>query len=634
MKFASAYRTGRGIRARWLAIAAAAVLAGFSLPALAQAPSQQQAAADGKLLLEADQLLYDFDSETVTAIGNVQIYYGAAYLDAPRVVYDQKSGRLIASGGVRLVEPNGNIISADTIDITDDFRDAFIASLNVVTIDQARFSAQTAERRDGNLIIFHKGVYTACRACLQNPNRPPLWQIKAARIIHDRAERTIYYDSAQLEFFGVPIAYVPFFSHPDPTVRRKTGFLTPSFKQRDSIGFGVTTPFFWNLAPNYDVTFSPTFLTRQGLLMETEWRHRVMNGSYSIRLAGIFQRDKDAFVEDGEELSGYRDFRGSAHTVGDFAINSRWRVGWDAHAHVRPHVQPRLQHRPRPSAGLDIDCVPDRHERPQLLRPARLLFQRAARGHRGRDSRRSRRRSRPGHLCPRRPGRAGHRAADCRPQLYRRPARSRGRAKVRHQLHQRFARRERHPPSGWLRPEYFAGVAGNFTRLTTRASWQRRLIAPGGQLVTPFTYLQADANFFSFDDEAAGLQSEEVIARAMPAVGVEYEWPMLAIAGNSVHTFGPKAQLIARPSEQHSGDLPNEDAQSLVFDDTTLFELDKFSGYDRQEGGTRANVGLTYQGLFGNGASLDAVFGRSFHLCRTQSLQRQGPCLDGPRLGA
>ena len=183
--------------------------------------------ATKKLLLEADQVTYDFDNEVVTAAGNVQIYYGGFVLDAATVTYDQKSGRLIASGGVRLLEPGGNIVTTERLDMTDDFRDAFVSSLNVITTDDARFTAQTAERRDGNLTIFHKGIYTACEPCLEHPDRPPLWQIKAARIIHNEAEQTVYYEDARLEFFGVPIAYTPIFFHPDPTVRRKTGFLTP-----------------------------------------------------------------------------------------------------------------------------------------------------------------------------------------------------------------------------------------------------------------------------------------------------------------------------------------------------------------------------------------------------------------------
>ncbi len=245
------------------------------------APGLESQLPAGKMLLEADQLLYDFDAETVSAVGGVEIYYGAYVLQAGRVTYHQRSGRLMASDGVRLLEPSGNVITADSIDITDDFRDGFVGSLNVRTIDRATFAAQSAERRDGNLTIFRKGVYTACQACSEHPERPPLWQIKASSIIHDQRAQTVYYENARLEFFGVPIAYLPYFFHPDPTVRRKTGFLTPTLRIDDDTGVGISTPFFWNLSPNYDLTFTPTFLTRQGVLMEGEFRHRILNGAYS-----------------------------------------------------------------------------------------------------------------------------------------------------------------------------------------------------------------------------------------------------------------------------------------------------------------------------------------------------------------
>jgi LPS-assembly protein len=159
-------------------------------------------------------------------------------------------------------------------------------------------------------------------------------------------------------------------------------------------------------------------------------------------------------------------------------------------------------------------------------------------------------------------------------------------------------------------------------------SWERRFILPGGQLVSPFTYLQGDVDWLASSDPAAGLE-DGVSGRVMPAIGVEYEWPILATLGSSVHTFGPKVQLIARPGEQQAGSLPNEDSQSLEFDDTTLFKWDKFAGYDREEGGTRANVGLTYQGLFPNGASLDALVGQSYQLAGENSFAMRDHALTG-----
>ena len=618
--------------ARLLAASAlsAAVAAPF-LPVLAQSTDPlltQDVGVEQKMLLEADQLVYDFDRQTVTAIGNVQIYYGAYVLDAERVTYDQKAGRLVATGGVRMLEPDGTLITAERLDITDDFRDGFVESLNVITTERGRFSAQSAERRDGNLIIFRQGVYTACAPCLENPDKPPLWQIKAARIIHDREERTVYYEHARLEFVGVPIAYLPVFFHPDPTVTRKSGFLVPSILQREAIGFGVTTPVFWNLAPNYDVTFSPTFLTRQGVLMQAEWRHRLLNGAYSIRLAGIFQQDKDAFVDDdGDPLSGHRDFRGGVHTAGNFALSDLWQFGWDIHATTdrtfnRDYRIPDATAQDLTST-LYLTGFSDRN-----------YFD--LRGYHFRVQRENTEEEIPDGPDP-----------DALPDLY--VHNDQAEQAVVHPVldHNYIVDRPvlggelrfdsniasisrdqsdiRHPPPG----DFFAGVAGSFTRATSRAMWSRKLLVPGGQLITPFSYLQADASFVAADDPAAGLGSDDAIGRAMPAVGVEYEWPFLAVLGPTVHTFGPRAQIIARPDESADAILANEDSQSLVFDDSSLFELDKFAGYDRQEGGTRANVGLTYQGLFPSGAAVDALFGQSFQLAGENSFAIRDHALTG-----
>jgi LPS-assembly protein len=100
----------------------------------------------------------------------------------------------------------------------------------------------------------------------------------------------------------------------------------------------------------------------------------------------------------------------------------------------------------------------------------------------------------------------------------------------------------------------------------------------------------------------------------MPAGAFEIRYPMIAQTEAASHIFEPIAQIIARPSERNIGEFANEDAQSLVFDTSNLFERDKFSGYDRVEGGTRANIGFRYSASFIEGGNLDIVAGQSFHL--------------------
>ena len=294
---------------------------------------QSRADPNAQMLVTADEIHYDYTNQRVSAVSRVQIHFAGSVLEADQVIYDQAAKRLRAEGNVRFTDADGRIIYANMLDLSEDFRDGFVDSLRLDAPDKTRIAASRAERTGGNITVFQNGVYTACEPCKEDPRRPPFWQVRAARIIHDQDEKMIYYEDARIEFHGVPLAYIPFFSTPDPTVKRKTGFLMPSAQYNSVYGFGVTTPFYWALAPNYDVTITPTVTSKQGPLLQVEWRHRLMTGAYKIRAAGIWQLDKDQFAAQGRPdsfNSGFRDFRGSIATSGQFALTDRWVWGWNA----------------------------------------------------------------------------------------------------------------------------------------------------------------------------------------------------------------------------------------------------------------------------------------------------------------
>jgi LPS-assembly protein len=179
------------------------------------------------------------------------------------------------------------------------------------------------------------------------------------------------------------------------------------------------------------------------------------------------------------------------------------------------------------------------------------------------------------------------------------------------------------------------GIEGTSGRLTGEGEWKRTFITDGGLMVTPLLAFQADTTFV--DQTAASVQAIEAMAadpdinvatdirsayyRAMATAGMEMRWPVLFATANASHVFEPMAQVFARPNEAYGTTLgiPNEDAQSFVFDATTLFERDKFSGYDRIEGGTRANLGVRYNGAFGSGWATNALFGQSYQLAGLNS---------------
>jgi LPS-assembly protein len=294
-------------------------------PKRSQISIDREKAAQKQMLVQAREIDYDYTNKRVAAVGNVQIYYGGSTIEADKVIYDQKTKRLHAEGNVRLSEEDGKVTYGEIMDLSDDYRDGFVDSLRLDSPDQTRMAAARAERSSGNFTVFHNGVYTACLPCKDDPKKPPFWQVTAARIIHDQGEKMIYFEDARLEFFGKPLAWLPYFSAPDPTVKRKTGMLPPFIGHSSIYGQSLQVPYYWALAPDYDATFAPMVTTKQGPLLEGEFRQRLINGAYSIRGAGIYQLDRNYFTGG----PGDRDIRGSVESSGQFAITDKWVWGWD-----------------------------------------------------------------------------------------------------------------------------------------------------------------------------------------------------------------------------------------------------------------------------------------------------------------
>src|SRR5262249_39246399 len=208
-------------------------------------PGLQTRDPNAQMLVKADELHYDNANSRVTAVGNVQIYYNGSRLEADKVIYDQKTKRLRAEGNVWLREADGKIATGEILDLDEDFRDGFVDSLMLEGADKTRFAAPRMQRGTDKITVFESGVYTACEPCADDPRKPPKWQIKSSRIIHDDIEKMVYFENARLEFFDVPVFWWPYMSNPDPSVKRKTGWLPPSFSSSGLYGMAVTTPYYW-----------------------------------------------------------------------------------------------------------------------------------------------------------------------------------------------------------------------------------------------------------------------------------------------------------------------------------------------------------------------------------------------------
>ncbi|HEX8167420.1 MAG TPA: LPS-assembly protein LptD [Beijerinckiaceae bacterium] len=640
---------GRGLTI--VAFAIAALLCGAGLDsAMAQgtlndALARRVQGGEGKdrLLLEAKEIVYNNDTNTVSAVGDVEINYQGRTLQADRVIYDRNTGRVHAEGNARMTEASGAVITGSRFELTEDFRNGFIDSLRVeqTVVQRGRatrtyFTAPRAERVEGEQMVFERGTYTACEPCREHPERPPLWQVKAARIIHNNEERTIYYENATIELYGMPIAYMPYFWTPDPTVKRKTGFLAPHYIASSSLGTGAAVPFFWAIAPNMDLTLQPTFLSRQGVLGQAEWRHRLLTGSYNIRAAGIFQQDPTAFLPSPLGAQD-RNFRGSLESTGQFHINERWRWGWDvallsdkwflANYRIKSESIQTLYLKESIST-IYLQGQGDRswfdargyyfkglstydwQKQQPVVHPV-VDYNKRIDG-------------------PRPIG--GEVAFDLNlTSLTRDTAHFSQIPNINFGLFNQVPSYNGYYETCAIFQRgvcILRGAGGTFTRLSTQLSWRRNYVDAAGQVWTPFAYVRADGFWNNYDTNGF-LNSQitnflggndEFVGRVMPAVGLEYRYPFVAQNDNfGMHVVEPIGQIVARPNESRIGRLPNEDAQSLVFDDTTIFNWDKFSGYDRVEGGLRANAGAQYSFTGVNGFYANALVGQSYQLAGRNS---------------
>lgn len=626
------------------AVATSAIaFACLSSGAYAQTPAPKP---KDKLLVEANELVYNRDKDTVSAVGNAQLYYQGRTLEADRVIYNRKTKRVFAEGNARMVEQNGTKYYGDRFELTDDFKNGFIDSLRSEAPDKQRFSAARAERVNGETAVFERGTYTACEPCKEDPSRPPLWQVRAARITHQADEQTIYYEQATLEFWGMPVVYMPIFTSPDPTVTRKSGFLAPTVVVKKALGYGVAVPYFWAIAPNMDLTLTPTFLSRQGILGQADWRHRLDNGIYTMRVAGIFQQDRQAFLSPPHG-AGDAKFRGSFETTGLFHINEKWRYGWDVAAATDKffYSNYRVRHNSLSNtfARESVSTV--------FLngQGERSWFD--LRGYHFRPLTSADWQSQQATIHP---------LLDYDRRFY--PSAIGGEV----QLNTNFAsisrsaaifRAIRSPvePAVAVFPNLglyetcsvfqpgkclLQGIGGSYSRASVALSWRRTFIDPIGQSWTPFASLRGDAAFVHLNESRYVQDTTDITrfgndkqrfflndptnftARFMPTVGLEYRYPLIARLGNATHQIEPIAQLVVRPNESKIGKLPNEDAHSLVFDDTTLFANNKFSGYDRIEGGVRANYGLQYSITTDAGGYANAMFGQSYQLAGRNSFAK------------
>jgi LPS-assembly protein len=571
-----------------------------SAAALAQVPvgtppippaAPPAAAEERRVDFTADQLSYDNESEVVTVTGNVAMVSEGNNLRADRVVWNRQSGEVRAEGNVRVVNPQGDTAYGDSIVLTDTLRDGVIDNLLLVLEDGGRLAAARAERRDGYTTLY-RAAYSPCAVVDANGcPKDPTWKVTAVRVVHDPVRNRIRYLGASLNLFGTPIIGLPGLSHPDGSEGGGSGLLVPDFRFSRSNGVELSFPYYFKLSPNKDATITPHVYSDVLPMVEARYRQLTQLGAF--QLGGFVTHGSRVRIDSeatADELRN-RGIRAYLEANGRFQLDPLWSVTAQAR-YVTDRTFLRRYDISRDDRLRSV-IEAERIAQNSYVSIAGWAFQ-------------------------------GLRVTDVSGQQ---PI-------VLPAIDARF--RLDDPLLGGkieLQANSLAilRTAGQDTqRAFAAARWERRAITATGQELTFTAYARGDV--YHTDDTLltptiSYRGQEGWSGRAIGALAADLRWPLVGPLFGGTQRLTPRVQLVATPPTNNL-DIPNEDARSVDLEDSNLFALNRFPGYDRWEDGSRVTYGVDYA-LDVPGVAIRSTIGQSYRLDAKRQILPTGTGLAG-----
>ena len=556
-----------------LRLSAGLALGLFPLAAHAQlsqlttaAQSGQPASRNEPVTFTSDQVEYDRDRGIVTATGHVEAWQNDRVVRADKITFDRNTDVMAATGNVVLLDPAGQVVFADYAELTEGMRNGVLRGMRALLTQNGRLAANGARRTEGKLNELSKVVYSTCNLCAKDPTRPPLWQIRALSAVQDLETKRIEYQDATMQMAGFPVAYMPYFSHPDPSVKRATGFLVPTIGNQSEIGPFIQVPYYWVLDDQSDTTIIPMLTAKAGPAIDLEYRRRFNDGELTINGSA-------GYLEGSPQ--------GTIFAHGRFSYDDTWRYGFDI------------------ERASSSDYVRDFLLGPVVGNTDLLTSQVYAEGF----------------------GEGSYARLDSRfyqglintivdsqlPVVLPRfeysyfglPDSLGGRLQVDTGAFNVIRTEGTNTQRANLTVNYSRPFQGEFGDL-----WKLSFHADAATYYA--TDLNEQPNFSPLDKSAA--------TRALPQAAVDFRWPFMRDSGDwGTQIIEPIAELIVAPQVGNSQftKIPNEDSLDLEFTDQNLFGWNRFPGIDRLEGGERANVAM-HGAWYLNGTALDTLIGQSY----------------------
>jgi LPS-assembly protein len=536
-------------------------------------PPSSDAASPRKIDFEARQLSYDNESDTVTATGDVILRSEDRSVRADAVTWDRKSAQIIATGNIRMVDEAGNQLFTDRVELTEEFDTGAMSELLIALRAGGRLAARSATRSAEGNAILTDAAYSACPVVdSAGCPREPSWKVTARRVIYSQSEARVRFEGAMLELFGASILPLPGLS-----IRTdggaESGFLVPDIRVTQVNGLEISGEYFWRLAENADLTLGAFIFSNAAPMASAKWRHLTEKGAYQVGGYVTFS-DRATDFTGGQTLRsdprGYFDANGRFQFSPDWSLTGSVRLASDR-TFLRRYDISRDD---RLRSTINLERITDRSYLSIAGWATQTLRLNADQGQ-----------------VP-----LALPAIDYRQKI--------GDKILGGDLMVQANSLALLRNDGQDTRRAFAG-----------AQWDMKRLTGMGQVITLTGLVRGDV--YNTDNILATATPsyrgrEGWSARGIATAALDIEWPFVGKAFGGTQVFKPRLQFVASPRVRNLA-VPNEDARAIDLEDSNLFALNRFPGYDRVEDGSRVTWGLDWQ-LQRPGWRIKTTVGQSFRL--------------------
>lgn len=516
------------------------------------APISANAQSAPAISLLADSILLNQTTGVLVASGNVQIFFAGRLLSAAEIRYDTRAETISATGPITISEPNGSVFTAEFGELSQDLRDGVIRGARLLLADQLQLASAEIRRTAGRFNSMTNVIASSCQVCASRPT--PVWQIRAQQVIHDEQRQRIYFRHAKLEVLGLPVAYLPYFRIPSPEVQRASGFLVPKFLSSENNGNGLKLPYFITLGASADATITPTISFDGARLIDVEYRKRYRNGGYDLFGALAINDENGEFgrgfftAKGAFALRNDIEFTFDGTALSDFGYMKQFGYSDTDRIVSEVSVSRYSDHNYFSVAGAILLSLRDDEDNSTI---PLVLPEFSYRNYR------------TDQLIG---GKIGYEISTV------------GLTRVNGQ---------------------------DVARISGAADWTVPLELQHGIKATGFA--RAELDLYRVWDSISF--PNHILTSFQPTIGAELRWPLARKSSTGRHIFEPVIQLIYTGNPSWNDPVPNEDSLLVEFDETNLFDLNRYPGHDAFEVGFRANIGATYTIIDDSGWLISAAGG-------------------------